>query len=100
MSGWECLSCGWLGTEPDLRRELDKIDEGAARYVVVQLCQDCGGEEDLVEIPMCAYCQDCGVDSKALFDDMCREHAIENDWDFNTKRDQVAEIQPLIRRQA
>lgn len=98
MTGYECTTCRWLGTAPDFHRELDKVDDGMARYVVVETCPDCGTRDELIEVPLCVYCQDCGIDSKALFDDMCKEHAIENDWDF--RRDQVAPIAVLIRGDA
>lgn len=99
MTGYQCPTCRWLGTDPDLHRELDKVDDGAARYVVVESCPDCGADE-LLEVALCVYCQDCGVDAKAEYDDMCKEHAIQNDWDFNVRRDLVQLTADLTRKTA
>jgi len=77
MNGWKCESCPWIGTDPDLRRELDNVDDGMAQYVVVESCPDCGADDPL-QVALCLDCADEGVDTLATHDDYCATCAAAN----------------------
>lgn len=86
MTGFKCLACSWLGSTPELRRELDKIDERAALYFVRSICPVCQGEE-LREVLLCETCLWRGVEVLATHDDWCLEHAAEQGWDFDLSQE-------------
>jgi hypothetical protein len=90
--GYRCASCKWVGTDPELERQLDKVDGGAARYVVAELCPDCGHDE-LDEVELCVDCTDNGADVEATHGEYCGPCAALND-DF--KRDRIAPVLPLV----
>jgi hypothetical protein len=100
MNGMQCETCGWIGTNPDLRRELDTIDRGRASYVVVEGCPECGVEGEIVPCSLCVNCLENGVDVRASYDDYCTECAAEAfdppDLDL-FRRDQETEIKPLVK---
>jgi len=83
MSGYQCETCNNVFSEPNTRRELDHIDGGTAQYVIVNSCPDCGAD-DPREVALCIDCTDNGVDTIAVIDDYCREHAIANDMEIDT----------------
>lgn len=99
MSGYQCGACKNVFSEPNWHRELEKIDEGAAFYVVVNTCPDCGSD-DLRSVALCIDCTDSGMDVLATDDDYCHPCALLNfdpEQMDGVKRDQVAEVKPLVR---
>ena len=76
MNGKECPNCLWIG-QPELRRELDKIDERMAFYNTVEICPECGSEE-LYDVALCIDCMSEGVERLATHDDYCSSCAAVN----------------------
>ena len=98
MNGYQCLACDSVFETPEYRRELEKIDEKAAFYVVAKLCPVCESD-DLREVALCIDCHENGVDVLAEIEDYCKPCAELNDLETGDefRRDFVKPVKPLVR---